>query len=114
MNKTYTVLIDNKLEEVVIKEQETSLVTATKSIETLNEAYKYDYTNGVVYKLVTHTFDRYASDYAYNWKVIESQYSGDSNLGNFYSTSETKGTAIKRMLDDGFTVVVDGVEILKT
>lgn len=111
MNKYFTVLQDNSLKRILVEEQKTTEVLAIKSLEQLKSESSFDgYVNRVVYKLFTHDWDRFADNYAFNWAVIESEYNDKSSLGTRYTVFETKGSAIQRMLKDGFTIMIDGVE----
>ena len=110
MNKYFTVLQDNTLKRVLVEEQETNEVLAIKSLEKLQSESSYPYVNRVVYKLITHSYDKFTEGYAFNWEVVESQYADKSSLRTRYSTFETKGSAIREMLKDGFHVFIDGVE----
>ena len=75
---------------------------ATKTKEQLDSEYaKKD----VVYKAICH------NDGKYNWKVIKSQYSDNSNLGFYYMTFDTLAGAISQMINDGFIVTKNGILI---
>jgi hypothetical protein len=111
MNKYFVVLQDNTLKRILVSEQETKEVLAVKSLEQLKSESSFDgYINRVVYKLITHNWDGFSDGFAYNWECIESEFSDQSSLGKKYSVFETKGKAIQRMLADGFSITIDGVE----
>lgn len=111
MNKFFTVLQDNSLKRILVEEQQTSEVLAIKTLEQLKSESSFDgFVNRKVYKLITHSWNEFADGYAFNWECIESEFEDKSSLGKRYSTFETKGKAIQRMLEDGFTVFIDGVE----
>ena len=112
MNKYFTILQDNSLKKILVKEQKTDEVLAIKSLEQLKSESSFDgYVNKKVYKLITHHWDGFIDGYAFNWECIESEFKDKSSLKSRYSTFETKGSAIQRMLKDGFTVLIDGVEL---
>lgn len=110
MNTTFTILQDFSIKKIIVSEQLTTEVLAIKSVEELQKKSPL-YVNRVVYRLITHPHDKFSQGYAYNWEVIESPFTDKSSLGSKYSTSETKGEAILRMLKDGFEVIVDGVQM---
>lgn len=105
------VLQDNTIKRILVEEQKTNQVLAIKSLEQLQSESSFSgFVNKKVYKLISHSWDRFADGYAFNWECIESEFKDKSSLGSKYSAFETKGAAIQRMLKDGFTVIIDGIE----
>ena len=102
--RTMTLLRNDKLVRVDLEEQSIapSDIVARKMTENGNP---------VEYWMIRHTWEYFHQNSAYNWKVIKCPHADNSSLGNRYSVFETKGEAIERMLRDGFTVTVNGVEI---
>lgn len=108
-------LKNNKIINVDISEDVTNEVLAIRSFDILsNKDSKYYNSHAVrevVYRLIMHND---SVDYGkYNFRVVKSQYNDNSSLGNYYRVFDTKGEAISRMLEDGFIVTIDGIEITK-
>lgn len=110
MDKYFTVLQDNQLKRVLVKEQTTTEVIAKKSLEQLKSEYDFNYIRGKKYKLISHSWDNFSDGYAYNWECIESEFSDNSSLGNKYKPFETKGDAIKALFEKGYSITIDGIE----
>jgi len=107
-------LRNNKLEWQDQSEQKTTEVLATKTFNQVKSEGNGYATKGVTYKMINHGQDASPQHhYKYNFKVTQSEYPDDSSLGVFFRVSDTKGEAIAYMLNKGFTVTVDGVEITK-
>lgn len=105
-------LQNNKLVYVDTSEDIKSTITAVKSLEELNkEKHSHYHVKDVEYTLgFTEYFD---AERKYLFKMTKSPYKDDSGIGyGFNGAHQTKGQAISKMLEDGFRVYQDGVEIL--
>ena len=100
------VLQNNKLVEVNLKEDDATIL-ARKDISKLDKKYA---SKSVVYKLIKHGIESPSVIGKYNFQVIHSQYNDNSSLGNYYLTFKSKGEAIKKMIDDGFEITINGIE----
>ena len=104
-------LKDNKLIYVDTSEDTESTIIAVKSLEELKkEKHNSFYTKDVEYTL---GLPRYPdAERMYLFKMTKSPYKDDSGSGDgFTGAHQTKGQAISKMLEDGFRVYQDGVEI---
>lgn len=116
MGRIITILTNElELKEIVI-ESEVSLleveILAIKSLEQLQKENNSKYhVNKVVYKMITHDWDKFSSGYAYNFEVIESEFSDSSSLRKKYNVFETKGEAIKEMKKRGFEIVFNKIDL---
>ena len=105
-------LQNNKLIYVDTSEDIKSTITAVKSLEELNkEKYGYLYIKDVEYTLGSPRYPD--AERKYLFKMTKSPYKDDSGIGDgFNGAHQTKGQAISKMLEDGFRVYQDGIEIL--
>lgn len=82
-----------------------------KAIMPLNKLDSKYAVKDEIYKMVFH--DNNYSAYKYNFKVIQSQYSDDSSLDNYYMNFDTVAEGILRMLNDGFKVFDGNIELTR-
>ena len=105
------ILQNNKLVYVDMSEDTKSTIIAVKSLEELKkEKHNPFYTKDVEYTL---GLPRYPdAERMYLFKMTKSPYKDDSGIGDgFNGAHQTKGQAISKMLEDGFRVYQDEVEI---
>lgn len=81
--------------------EDSSIITAIKTKEQLGEFAVKDEIREIT--LDTHR--------KYNAKVTQSSYADNSSLGDWYMQWNTKGEAISRLKQDGYTICADGKEL---
>ena len=105
-------LQNNKLVQLDTREDSFSTIIAVKSLEVLKE----DNTTTFHVKSVEYTLTiikKYDENKQYLFVMTKSPFKDDSGIGNGYkSTYFTKGNAILDMINDGFRVYQNGIEIL--
>ena len=107
-------LKDNKLIYVDTSEDTVSTIIAVKSLEELNkEKHNSFYTKDIEYTLGSPRYPD--AERIYLFRMSKSPYKDDSGIGDgFNGAHQTKGQAISKMLEDGFRVYQDGIEIFPT
>lgn len=105
-------LQDNQLVYVDMSEDTKSTIIAVKSLDELkNENTRSYYVKDVEYTLGLPKYPD--AERIYLFKMTKSPYRDDSGIGDGYNGAhQTKGQAISKMLEDGFRVYQNGVEIL--
>lgn len=108
MHRNFTVLQNGKINVITVAEDDIDhgTITAVKSVDKLNEEAYKEHVRDIIYRMCIHTWERFSSNYAYNWQIEQSSFSDDSSFGTRYSTYETIGEAIKAMILDGFTIYI--------
>lgn len=102
-------LKDNKIVNISLQEDKTTEVLATKTREQLLEEYNKPevIVKDKIFKL-NWVDDTGRGELCF--QVIQSEYLDNSGTGNGHGVFRTKGQAIMNMLENGFTVTIDGKE----
>ena len=102
-------LQNNKLVQIDTREDSYSTVTAVKSLEALKKDNPISYHD----KPVEYTLTYNKGSNTYLFKMTKSPFKDDSEIGNGYNGHYfTKGYAILAMINAGFRVYQDEVEVI--
>lgn len=104
-------LQNNKLVYVDMFEDTKSTIIAVKSLDELkNEDTSSYHVKDIEYTLGLPKYP--VAEGIYLFKMTKSPYNDGSGIGNGYNgVHQTKGEAISKMLEDGFRVYQNGIEI---
>ncbi len=102
---------NNKLVELIIEEDNDSIVTAIMTKEELIIAagpYNKDYVQDQILALNNKTLFKHLPEYCF--KIIQSGYNNPDGIGESFGTFISRGDAIDGMIRRGYTIYIDGIK----